>query len=104
MKKVRVCEQVALLGSKLLADVHMEPSCTTSILKGASQIPCCAALVNYSDVLLIPPIKCLFLKFFMYIQVRRLISVINEATSAIPGWDDYARSGIARQLWDGNIR
>jgi len=40
----------------------------------------------------------------MYVQVRRLISVINEATNAIPDWDNYAKSGIARQLWDGLVR
>ncbi|CAL8466227.1 g5763 [Coccomyxa elongata] len=36
--------------------------------------------------------------------VRKLIDVLNEATSVIPGWDDYAKTGIARQLWNGNIR
>ena len=38
------------------------------------------------------------------VQVQKLIDVLNEATSAIPGWDDYAKTGIARQLWNGNIR
>ncbi|EIE23811.1 hypothetical protein COCSUDRAFT_47447 [Coccomyxa subellipsoidea C-169] len=36
--------------------------------------------------------------------VRKLIDVINEATSAIPGWDDYAATGVAKQLWNGNFR
>ncbi len=27
--------------------------------------------------------------------VGQLITIINEATAAIPGWDDYARSGRA---------
>lgn len=40
---------------------------------------------------------------FTAVQVRKLIDVLNEATSAIPGWDDYAETGIARQLWNGNI-
>ncbi len=38
------------------------------------------------------------------VQVRKLIDVINEATSAIPGWDDYAATGVAKQLWNGNFR
>lgn len=33
--------------------------------------------------------------------VRHLIHAINEATSKIPGWDDYERTGVATQLWDG---
>lgn len=33
--------------------------------------------------------------------VRRLVGAINEATEAIPGWDDYAKTGVATQLWDG---
>ncbi|KAK9833448.1 hypothetical protein WJX81_006347 [Elliptochloris bilobata] len=32
---------------------------------------------------------------------RHLIHAINEATEAIPGWDVYAATGRATQLWDG---
>ncbi|KAL4418900.1 hypothetical protein ABPG77_004053, partial [Micractinium sp. CCAP 211/92] len=35
--------------------------------------------------------------------VRHLIHAINEATSVIPGWDDYAKTGVAKQLWDGVV-
>lgn len=33
--------------------------------------------------------------------VRHLIHAINEATEKIPGWDDYAKTGVATELWDG---
>ncbi|KAI3431793.1 hypothetical protein D9Q98_010546 [Chlorella vulgaris] len=33
--------------------------------------------------------------------VRHLIHAINEATSVIPGWDEYEKTGVATQLWDG---
>ena len=35
--------------------------------------------------------------------VRLLISIINDATSTIPGWDDYVISGHASQTWDGTL-
>ena len=35
--------------------------------------------------------------------VRHLVAAINEASSRIPGWDDYAATGIAKQLWDGKL-
>ena len=35
--------------------------------------------------------------------VRHLVSAINEASSRIPGWDDYAATGVAAQLWDGKL-
>ena len=35
--------------------------------------------------------------------VRHLVSAINEASSHIPGWDDYAATGVAKQLWDGTL-
>ena len=35
--------------------------------------------------------------------VRRLLDAINEATDAIPGWDEYARTGVAKELWDGTL-
>ncbi len=35
------------------------------------------------------------------VQVRHLIKALNEATEAIPGWDDYAKTGRAVKLWDG---
>ena len=37
----------------------------------------------------------------LYVQVRHLIKALNEATDAIPGWDDYAKTGKAMKLWDG---
>lgn len=30
--------------------------------------------------------------------VRFLISAINEASDAIPGWDEYARTGMAKEF------
>lgn len=36
-------------------------------------------------------------------QVPYLISAINEATNVIPGWDDYVKSGNAKQKWDGVV-
>ena len=36
--------------------------------------------------------------------VRHLINAFNEATDAIPGWDEYARNGVATKLWDGVIK
>ena len=35
------------------------------------------------------------------VQVRHLIQAINEASSVIPGWDEYHASGTATQFWDG---
>lgn len=35
--------------------------------------------------------------------VRHLIHSINEASGHIPGWDEYAASGVAEQLWDGKL-
>ncbi|KDD75345.1 hypothetical protein H632_c731p1 [Helicosporidium sp. ATCC 50920] len=35
--------------------------------------------------------------------VRHLIHAINEASAAIPGWDQYAKTGKAEQLWDGKV-
>ena len=35
--------------------------------------------------------------------MRRLLDAINEATEAIPGWDEYARTGVAKELWDGTL-
>ena len=35
--------------------------------------------------------------------VRHLIMSINEASAHIPGWDDYAATGVAAQLWDGKL-
>jgi hypothetical protein len=35
--------------------------------------------------------------------VRHLVAAINEASSHIPGWDDYAATGVAKQLWDGKL-
>jgi hypothetical protein len=32
-----------------------------------------------------------------------LIAMINEATDAIPGWDAYAESGVAGEVWDGRL-
>ena len=37
------------------------------------------------------------------VQVRHLIRALNEATDAIPGWDEYAKTGKATQLWDGSL-
>ena len=39
----------------------------------------------------------------LLVQVRHLISALNEATDAIPGWDEYAKSGRAGKLWDGAV-
>jgi hypothetical protein len=36
-------------------------------------------------------------------QVRYLIRAINEASEAIPGWDEYEKTGRASQLWDGTF-
>lgn len=36
--------------------------------------------------------------------VRHLINALNEASSHIPGWDDYSDSGRASQLWDGQLQ
>mmetsp|Transcript_21179 Transcript_21179/g.63737 ORF Transcript_21179/g.63737 Transcript_21179/m.63737 type:complete len:583 (-) Transcript_21179:106-1854(-) len=33
--------------------------------------------------------------------VQHLLNAVNEATAAIPGWDDYAATGVATQWWDG---
>jgi hydroxyproline O-arabinosyltransferase len=33
--------------------------------------------------------------------VRYLIQAINEATQVIPGWQEYAATGTAKELWDG---
>ncbi|GAB4820009.1 hypothetical protein N2152v2_007055 [Parachlorella kessleri] len=33
--------------------------------------------------------------------VRHLLRAINEATERIPGWDEYAKTGKATELWDG---
>ena len=30
-------------------------------------------------------------------QVRFLINAINEATAAIPGWDEYSKTGVATE-------
>eukprot|EP00884_Botryococcus_braunii_P021975 jgi/Botrbrau1/8461/Bobra.0237s0078.1 len=35
--------------------------------------------------------------------VRYLINAINEASNAIPGWDEYAETGHATQFWDGTF-
>jgi hydroxyproline O-arabinosyltransferase len=35
--------------------------------------------------------------------VRQLIRQLNEATDAIPGWDEYQKTGRAMQLWDGKL-
>lgn len=35
--------------------------------------------------------------------VRHLIHAINEASEAIPGWDEYEKTGHASQLWDGKL-
>ncbi|KAK9823561.1 hypothetical protein WJX72_003781 [[Myrmecia] bisecta] len=35
--------------------------------------------------------------------VRHLINAINEATAHIPGWNEYAETGRATQLWDGRL-
>ena len=35
------------------------------------------------------------------LQVRHLIHAINDASAAIPGWDEYARTGVATEFWDG---
>lgn len=35
------------------------------------------------------------------VQVRHLINAINEASSKIPGWDEYSQTGRATQFWDG---
>jgi hydroxyproline O-arabinosyltransferase len=35
--------------------------------------------------------------------VRHLIHSINEASAAIPGWDEYAKTGKAKELWDGVV-
>lgn len=35
--------------------------------------------------------------------VRHLIHAINEATDAIPGWDEYEKTGVADELWDGVV-
>ena len=35
--------------------------------------------------------------------VRHLVDAINEATTAIPNWDDYAKTGVARELWNGEV-
>jgi hypothetical protein len=40
---------------------------------------------------------------FVQVQVPYLIDALNEATDAIPGWDQYAETGIARELWNGQI-
>lgn len=37
------------------------------------------------------------------VQVRHLIHAINEASSVIPGWDEYAATGHARELWNGKL-
>ena len=37
------------------------------------------------------------------LQVRHLIHAINEATAAIPGWDEYEKTGVATQWWDGVV-
>lgn len=34
-------------------------------------------------------------------QVRHLINAINEASEVIPGWPEYAKTGKAKELWDG---
>jgi hypothetical protein len=39
----------------------------------------------------------------LFLQVRHLINVINEASEAIPGWDEYAKTGTAKELWDGKF-
>ena len=36
--------------------------------------------------------------------MRWLIRALNEATDRIPGWDAYAASLRAEQLWDGRLR
>lgn len=41
--------------------------------------------------------------FAICTQVRYLINAINEASAAIPGWDEYSETGIASQLWDGTL-
>jgi len=33
--------------------------------------------------------------------VRHLINAINEASEVIPGWPEYAKTGKAKELWDG---
>lgn len=37
-------------------------------------------------------------------MVRHLINALNEATNAIPGWDEYEQTGFAKQLWDGKLK
>lgn len=36
--------------------------------------------------------------------VRHLINAFNEATDAIPGWDEYEKTGTATKLWNGVIK
>ncbi|GAB4823623.1 hypothetical protein N2152v2_010669 [Parachlorella kessleri] len=36
-------------------------------------------------------------------MARWLIRAINEATHRIPGWDEYAQTGKATQVWDGTF-
>ena len=33
--------------------------------------------------------------------VFKLMDAFNEATDTIPGWDDYRKTGIAKEHWDG---
>lgn len=35
--------------------------------------------------------------------VRHLIRAINEATEVIPGWKEYAETGVAVKLWNGTV-
>jgi len=37
-------------------------------------------------------------------MVRHLIDALNEATNAIPGWDEYEKTGFANKIWDGKLK
>ena len=39
-----------------------------------------------------------------WMQVKHLIKALNEATDAIPDWDQYAKTGKAAELWDGVLK
>lgn len=36
-------------------------------------------------------------------MTRQLIDAFNEATSHIPDWDEYAKTGVAKKIWDGTF-
>ena len=35
--------------------------------------------------------------------IEHLIYAFNEASNHIPGWDEFARTGVATQLWNGEL-